>query len=538
MTHEYYDMLSRHRDSEQTAFVEDAGGDAIRYHDLFNAADGLAVQLNALLGEGNVAVGVYLPKSIAAVVSIFGVLAAHKAFVPIDPKTPWPRVDRIVESTRLRLVLVAPDIDEDALEWFGCRGVTTLAVHRSPGGVSCTLLGEGLGCDRFDDTPLADVPISHVLFTSGTTGTPKGVMIKVESQVAFTRCMARAFGHDPSTRWLSVSPLYFDVCTLDLLVEAHCGSTVVLMTPNAPPPEIVRALQQHRITHALLISSVLKMLASPLSGLERADLSALRALWYGGEACPVEALRTVKRVLPQLGFAQCYGPTEVCNNSTLYRFDDVPEDATGYMPLGRPLETVQAYVVGDDGRLVGPGGTGELFLGGVQVMAGYVADPEGSAARLTANRFDPDSPYPLYRTGDFVRLDEQGLLHFHGRKDDLVKLRGNRITLHEVQAAITSVPSVVDAIVYVGHDDIGGVLDSLNAIVVTSGPATQAGLRAALRARLPGYMVPDRLFIERDGTVPTKENGKLDRDALLRRHAADAGGAAGTSRATEAQPAH
>jgi amino acid adenylation domain-containing protein len=512
----YYQLLSRHRELDKDAFVEPGKG-RLSYRDLFDQADQLGGLLQGRLGGDNEAVGIFKRKSLSAVLAIFGVLAADKAFVPIDPKLPLERIRFILEQTGIRLVLVDEELDEASRTLFAEMNVLALSVDVVDGKMQ-----HALAQPHWDDrapVALSQAPLSHVLFTSGTTGVPKGVMIRRDSQIAFTRCMGDAFGHDLQTRWLSVSPLYFDVCTLDLFVEAYCGATVFLLPPNQPAPAVAKALEKHGITHTLLISSVIKMLASSQAGLERCDLSSLRALWYGGEACPIDALRRIKAIVPHITFAQCYGPSEVCNNATLFRFDDVPPSWEGYMPLGGPIDTVEAYLLDGDGRLIDGEGVGELYLGGIQVMAGYVSDTQATADALVPNNWNPASPHPwLYRTGDYLRRDADGLLHFHGRRDDLVKIRGNRVSLHEVQAAVNAMPGVLDTVLFVGKDDIGGTLDSLNAIVITSTPMDQASLRSGLRQRLPGYMVPDRFFIEEKTGVPMKENGKLDKAQLIRRY--------------------
>ncbi|TKC86272.1 amino acid adenylation domain-containing protein [Trinickia terrae] len=511
----YYSMLSRHRDSARPAFI-DAAGRAIRFNQLFEYADTIGQSLTRLLGDGNCAVGVLQDKSLTAVVSIFGVLAGNKVFVPISPTLPVSRRESIVKATSMRVVLVDYALDDAIALELTRLGLVLIFCSVDEDGLRLqvgnreVLAGEPAA-------PVFDAPLSHILFTSGTTGTPKGVMIKAESQAAFTRTMAAAFGHDSATRWLSVSPLYFDVVTLDLFVEVYCGATVYLYPPGLPAAELAYTLEKHAITDVLFISSVVKMLASEFSELKRRDLSYLRQLWYGGEPCPVEALRKIKQWVPQVGFAQCYGPTEVCNNSTLMRFDDVPSDRSGFMPLGKPIDSVEAYVVDADGQQLTAPGIGELYLGGVQVMAGYLGDPSGTAKKLLSNRFNPASPYPLFRTGDFVHLDADGLLWFHGRQDDLVKVRGNRISLHEVQAAIVSEPEVADAIVRVAPDSIGGFLDALEAVVICHQAIDKKTLTDRIRARLPAYMVPDRITIELRRDVPIKENGKLDRQQVLSR---------------------
>ncbi|GLU34061.1 AMP-binding protein [Trinickia caryophylli] len=511
----YYSMLSRHRASERPAFI-DAGGRLLSYHKLFEHADAIGQCLTRLLGDANCAVGVLQDKSLTAVASIFGVLAGNKVFVPISPGLPAARRDSIVRATSMKVVIVDYALADDVALELARLGLALVFCAVDEDGLRLHVANrESIGSEPA--AAIHDEPLSHILFTSGTTGTPKGVMIKAESQAAFTRTMAAAFGHNSSTRWLSVSPLYFDVVTLDLFVEAYCGSTVYLYQPGLPAAELAYTLEKHAITDVLFISSVVKMLASEFSELKRRDLSRLRQLWYGGESCPVEALRKIKQWLPHIAFAQCYGPTEVCNNSTLMRFDDVPPGHTGFMPLGRPIDSVEAYVVDTDGELLRGPGVGELYLGGVQVMAGYLGDAEGTAAKRVPNRFNPASPYPLFRTGDFVRLDADGLLWFHGRQDDLVKVRGNRISLHEVQAAFVSEPEIADAIVRVVPDSIGGFLDALEAVVICHRAIDKKALVERLRSRLPAYMVPDRIHIELRSDVPIKENGKLDRHQLLSR---------------------
>jgi len=508
-----YRLVSRHRRLDKPAYVTEEG-EAMSYRELFDNADELGAALVAWLGDVNCAVGIYQYKTLTAVVSIFGVAAAGKAFVPIDPKLPRDRIAHVVRSASLSLVLAGHDIPAEELTFFARLGVTV---------VPCVLRDGRLNfiadaSRTLHGASLSEHKLSHVLFTSGTTGLPKGVMIKEESQVAFVQTMARAFGHDVKTRWLSVSPLYFDVCTLDLFVEMYCGSTVALMRPNRAAHEIAEALEKFAITHVVLISSVVKMLASAYSGIERRDLSPLKELWYGGEACPVEALRKIKSLLPWIRFAQCYGPSEVCNNATLHRFDDVPADARGFMPLGRTIDSVEGYVVDGAGKLLEGPGIGELYLGGVQVMAGYVNDPAATGKSLVENRFNPSSPHKLYRTGDYVRVDGEGLMHFHGRKDELVKVRGNRVSLHEVQSAIVSLPSVTDAIVFVKGNAIAGVLDALNAVVISDEDLEPGEVKSRLKRILPGYMVPDQIHVEAKARVPIKENGKLDRSELLRKY--------------------
>jgi amino acid adenylation domain-containing protein len=443
-------------------------------------------------------------------------LAAHKAFVPIDPQFPVQRLKYIITQAAIRLVVVDSTIPCTTIDILKNVGVALLQYDLKSG--EAKLVYRPISLELKNAPPISGVQIAYILFTSGTTGNPKGVMIRNESQVEFVKRMASEFRHDLETRWLSVAPLYFDVSTLDMFVEVYSAATVILMPPNLMAHVLAEALEKFRITHVLLISSQIKMLASKFSGVEHRDLSRLQEIWYGGEACPVESLRQIHKMFPHISFVQGYGPTEVCNNSTIYRFNSIPDGLEGYMPLGRTLDSVEGYVIDENGNLLIGEGVGELLLGGVQVMEGYINDSELTATVLIYNRFNRSSQYKLYRTGDYVRVDAEGLLHFHGRKDDLVKVRGNRVSLHEVQAAIISLPSVLDAVVFVGENEVAGILDSLNAVVLMNSPMSANEIKMVLNERLPKYMVPDRIRVFKGNDIPIKENGKLDRGKVIALH--------------------
>ena len=512
MQSEFFDMITRHRGLDKVAFQED--GFAITHPELHRKAVALGSRLAALHGGANAPILIVQPKSINAIVSIFACVEAGLAFIPVDPKFPADRIAYILLASGARSVL-AGGFSEEETVFFRGQGTVILSYDWKDPEDGLEVDGDASKLDGVP--PVSASRISHIIFTSGTTGNPKGVMIKEESQVAFVREMAAAFRHDTSTRWLSVAPFYFDVFTLDLFVESYCGSTVFLVSPNIMPHQLAQALEQKGITHLVLISSHVKMLVSRFSGIEKRDLSKLKKLWYGGEACPVESLRALKRMFPHLEFAQCYGPSEVCNNATLHEFAEIPDSAQGYMPLGRTLSTVKGYVVDASGKLLQGLGTGELYLGGVQVMDGYVNDPELTRNLLIENPFEAGDPHKVYKTGDFVRVDENGLLSFHGRKDDLVKVRGNRISLHEVQSVMVSIEGVLDAAVFVKKDP--QLLDSMVAIIVSQRDLEVSAIREQVRAKLPTHSHPDKYVIAEHSKVPLKENGKVDRPKLIELYA-------------------
>lgn len=501
-----YRLISAQRALEKNALVFEP--EAISYGDLFARADRLAADLRDRVGS-NQPIGLFYRKSIGAVVSMLAILASDNFFVPIDPEFPEDRVAYIASVCGLAWVIVDGECEQATIP-----GMPANAGVISYSWKSGSVSHGGAVPSARKVNAISSERLSYVLFTSGTTGRPKGVMIREESQLAFVAEMARQFGHDAQTKWLSVSPLYFDVMTLDFFVELYCGSTIFMVDPNLQVRDLPAYIERYEITHAVLISSQLKMLVSRYSGVEGRNISSLRQLWYGGEPCPVGALRKLRDLVTGVEIAQCYGPSEVCNNATLNRLGMLEDEERAYMPLGWPLTTVDAVVVDENMKQISEG-TGELLLGGVQVMAGYAGDEEATRACMVDGAlFGAQTRF--YRTGDYVSVTNDGCLTFVGRRDHLVKLRGNRVSLHEVQAAILGIQDISDALVFVTKDSIAGTLDALNAIVLTErSDLTERSVKISLRQVLPKYMVPDRITLMSSSTAPVKENGKLDSEKLM-----------------------
>ncbi|MHB8623863.1 MAG: AMP-binding protein [Sulfuricaulis sp.] len=517
------EYLKRKSRSDQVAFIEPDVGE-ISYRELYVRAREFAAVLLEVCGSApEMRVAVVQEKGVSAAISIFGALEAGYSYVPLDPTFPESRLRLALQACSISVVVTSAD--DDSVVTAVARGLgisvveisekNNIAIVNPTNGTRLPLyLSEAdverllQACPKKRDTALA-----YMLFTSGTTGRPKAVMIRNDSLVAFIECTLEDFGYSDRTRWLSVSPLYFDVSTVDLFVQVAAGATVVLLKGIGFPNDLALALEKYRITDSLLVSSLLKMLASRFSGFEARNLSSLRSLFYGGEPCPVEVLRRIKQVIPQIWFAHGYGPSEVCNNSTLYRFSEIPDEYTHYMPLGKSIRTVESYVVNDDGALVSPGETGELLLGGVQVMEGYCNDPERTNCVLIPNKFNPSSPYKLYKTGDLVTLDTAGDLHFYGRRDDLIKSGGNLISLMEVQKSILACIGATDVHVFSEPDDI--FTNKVVAIIVSDdAEITPTKVAKKLADIIPHYMLPKEILIVRQDSVPVKGTGKIDVQSL------------------------
>jgi amino acid adenylation domain-containing protein len=355
--------------------------------------------------------------------------------------------------------------------------------------------------------------LAYVLYTSGSTGTPNGVAHTHASATAFVRWVQRRFEVVPDDVFSSHAPFHFDLSVSDLWASLGAGASVRLVsaTEGMIAPHLVRMIDAWGITVWYSVPSVL---ASMLEhGLERSPPRRLRVVLFAGEVFPVAQLRRLRRALPGATLANLFGPTEtnVCTYHVLG--PDLPDDRTEPLPIGVACEGLETFVLDDDGRPVDRAGVeGTLWVKGGHVMLGYWNAPGRTAAVL---RPDPRGlPGTACCTGDRVTLLAEGGYAFRGRRDHMVKVRGYRVELGDIEAALAAHPSVREAVAVPLADPAAG-----NRIVASvmprAGEAVDArGLRAFLGARLPSYMVPERLEVLRE--LPRTSTGKADRARLAR----------------------
>ncbi|MCR4441041.1 MAG: amino acid adenylation domain-containing protein [Peptococcaceae bacterium] len=483
----------------------------LSYRDLGDYSGRLAFLLKGNGVSYNDNVIILLEKSLEAVVSIFGVLKSGAAYVPVDYAIPPERLKHIISNCRPKFVIT----DSDGLDRLSriSRAANVLLVNKYDDSYDCYGFGDG-GKSGTNGRLLkrSEEDNAYVIYTSGSTGRPKGVMIRHKSVTAFTETVVNLVGYSQDTRFLNVSPLYFDASIVDLFCTLKAGGTVFLMKKFVWPNELVNALHKHRITDTLMVSSMLKLLVSRFSNIRDYKLDGLRTVWYGAEPCPTEVIRELKRLLPQVRFIHGYGPTETTHSATLYIFDQVPPGAGGFLPIGKPLPTVKAWALNERSQPVQPGETGELYIGGIQVMKGYCGDPEKTGEALVEIAVQRGEK--VYKTGDYVTVDEDGNYVFIGRRDDAVKVGGHLVYLSEVERALLAHENIRDAIVLADEDGLFNA--RLKAFVVCQEdrelPAEE--LVSYLRRKLPGYMIPQRFFFLSGAEIPRNKSGKIDRRAL------------------------
>ncbi len=498
---------------DRTAVVDRA--ESMTYRELDESSARLADELTARgAGPGN-RVGLYLDKSLHAIVAVWGVLRAGAAYVPLDVASPVKRVARIAENGDLCGILATPKRWSPLASALPLPPAFVGLARAAPRPVELGFAFETLGPSRVPPADRGARPEEHdpsraayILYTSGSTGQPKGVVLSHRAALSFVDWAAEATRLGPTDVVSSHAPLHFDLSAFDLFSTCRAGATVVLVPPelNAFPRNLADWIAQQRITVWYSVPSLLSRLA--LSGkLERHDWSHLRQIIFAGEIFPVAHLRRLREQIPGARYWNWYGPTET-NVCTAYAVDALSPEQTAPVPIGTGCANCKLLVLDDAGTVCGRGETGELYVSGPSLMTGYQAMPEATAHALVTRGEGTDGAL-WYRTGDLVCEDAAGLLHLLGRRDGMIKSRGYRIELGEIESILYQHPGVAEAAaVALPDEEIGHVIRAV--AVARSGQSLEAGdLRAFCADRLPAYMIP--LSIEVRGSLPRGNTGKVDR---------------------------
>ncbi|HEX3126552.1 MAG TPA: amino acid adenylation domain-containing protein, partial [Thermoanaerobaculia bacterium] len=458
-------------------------GESLTYAELDARADRLARRLAALGAGPETLVAICEPESLDRLVAVVGAFKAGAGYLPLDPTHPADRLRFMLEDSGARFLLARKSL----------LGIL-------PEGTARLVLLDEL--DERVEAPLPRVVpdnLAYVIYTSGSTGQPNGVLV---SHGAAAHLVRQAVGHfevEPGSRVLQVVSFSFDASVLETWMALVSGATLCIGTRESrmSGEALAELIRREAVTTAVLTPA-------GLGGLDPDGVPSLRVASVGGDRCPAElASRWAPPASGLRRLLNCYGPTEAAIYATLavcrgaYRREP---------PIGRPVANVRAHVLDARGRLAPVGVPGELCLGGDGLARGYLARPA-----LTAERFVPD-PFGaagerLYRTGDLVRRLPDGDLEFLGRVDGQVKIRGLRIEVGEIEAALGSHPAVAECAVLVRDS-------RLVAYVVASPSVPLSHLRDFLQSRLPEYMVPGSFrFLE---SLPLGPTGKVDRGALRR----------------------
>jgi len=498
------------------------GTERLSYRELDEFSSRLATVLRARAVRRGDRIGIYINKSIPSIVAIQGILKTGAAYVPLDPDAPPARLAFIIGNCGIRCLLTSTRNAARLAEMFPQENPLTLvvltdSVSEPPSGLRCPVVTwEEVRAAEVNDTPepVIDTDLAYILYTSGSTGVPKGVMISHRTSLTFVNWAHDTFAVRPGHRLSSHAPFHFDLSIFDIFVAFKAGAALALVPEGLStfPIRLAEWIEHNRISIWYSVPSVLSALV--LHGrLDRFRFADLRTVLFAGEVFPVKFLRQIMSALPYAEFYNLYGPTET-NVITYYKVPELPPDQTHPIPLGRACANMEVFGLDDEGQLITrPGQVGELYARGSCLAYGYWGDHEKTARSYVRNPLQTDFDERSYKTGDLVTLDTDANYLFLGRRDHMVKSRGYRIELGEIESALYSHPLVKEAAAVAVPDELIG--NRLRAFVVLSdgADATADELQRWCGERIPAYMVPEA--VEFRESLPKTSTGKTDKPALL-----------------------
>ena len=463
----------------------------LSYRELNRRANRLARHLRARGVGPEVPVGLFLERSVTLPVSVLAILKAGGVFVPLEPSYPDARLAFMIGDAEVPVFLTEQRL---AARLEGLAPDAACLIH-----VDSEAPEIDSASDADPDWPVAPEEIAYLIFTSGTTGTPKAVMVEHRGLAALLATCPRAFGLRAGDRMPCLAAFSFDIFLFELLAPLVVGGTSLLVERGAgqESERLIDALAGATILHA--VPALMRQVVETAH--TRREELPLRKIFVGGDAVPGRLLNDLAEVFPDAEVRVLYGPTEGTILCSSYR---VPKGG-GLPLLGRPLADATLRLINPAGRPVPIGVAGEILISGPGVARGYLRREQ-----LTAEKFPLIDGERAYRTGDLARFASDGNLEFLGRVDQQVKVRGFRVELGEVEAVVAEHPQVSEAVVGVSEDPFGD--RRLVAWVVPPEAAQADSLRSFLADRLPDYMVP--AVFQPLSALPLTAHGKIDRQAL------------------------
>lgn len=498
--------------------------DSLTYRQLERASTQLARVLKEVGCRRDDRVCLLMPKSLSAIVGILGILKADCAYVPIDPQSPAPRVRKIIDQCEPRLILCAGSVSALLEE--------VLNREDSPDKLLVGWVGRGqLQSDRvkvaftqteyesYPDTPIEykNTPAdpAYIMFTSGSTGIPKGVVITHANVAHYQQWATRYFNMQSTDKMSAHPPLHFDLSVMDIFCTLGVGAELHLVPYeiNLLPNKVADFMRQSELTQWFSVPSLLNYMAK-FDVVKERDFPALKRVLWCGEVLPTPTLIYWMKRLPCVSFTNLYGPTEATIASSYYTVPACPDDVKTSIPIGKACEGEELLVLDGTLQPVPVDEIGDLYIRGVGVSPGYWRDEQKTKTVFVSNPRGCNPNDRLYKTGDLARVGADGLVYFHGRSDTQIKSRGYRIELGEIEAALHAIPVLLQecAVVAIDADGFEGaticcayVPSDRNAIAVPV-------LRKALGAVLPQYMIPS-MFLSFE-KLPKNASGKIDRPKL------------------------
>ena len=453
-------------------------------------------------GQRKCPIVVYIEKSVKVLVSFMGIAYSGNFYSPIDVDMPARRVNRILEVLQPKLVITTralrPEFGKFDFSGEYLIYEDVLAAQTQADTERRALEAAG----RIIDTDLL-----YVLFTSGSTGIPKGVCITHRSVIDYTDWVTETFAISEGDRFGNQAPFYFDNSILDIYSTMKTGAELDIVPKKlfSQPVRLLEWIREREVDTVFWVPSAL-MVVSKLKAFRNVDLShTLKRVLFCGEVMPNKQLNIWRKYLPDVLYANLYGPTEITDACTCYIVDREFQDDES-LPIGVPMKNTEIMVLDSEDCLVTEAGvTGELCVRGTSLSTGYYNNPEKTAAAFVQNPLQTAYEEKVYRTGDLVQYNERGELIYLSRKDFQIKHMGHRIELGEIETAVSSLPEITMCCCL--YDERKSRI-----VLFSDKEFTKEEIGERLRTMIPDYMLPGKVIYMEE--MPLNANGKIDRVKL------------------------
>ncbi len=479
---------------DKEAFIDSSR--AISFEQLKQESDHIATKILSY-GFKKQPVIVYLDKSVEVISSFVGIAKSGNFYSPIDTGMPKVRIDKIIDT--LNPVAIITDKKHiDDVKTFSTNALTIVYEDTLQGIVESDLIAKAM-------EQTLDSDLVYVLFTSGSTGVPKGVMISHRGLIDFTNWATDELKIDESFVFGNQTPFYFSFPIYEIYCTIKNGCTTYIIPQElfSEPANLMKYLDDNQITAIIWVPSALCMI-SAFRALNSPHVNSLKHIWFGAEVMPIKQLNKWIKAYPDVEYINLYGPTEVTDTASAYKVDrEFEEDE--FLPIGVPCRNKEILLLNDDGALARPGEIGEICVRGSGIAYGYYNDALRSSEAFVQNPLNTVYPEIIYRTGDLGKTNQYGELVYVSRKDFQIKHMGRRIELGEIETNISSLNNV----------ELCCCLYDANKKKIYafySGSACAEDLADKLKTKIPDYMLPNK-WIHLD-VMPLNLNGKTDRQKL------------------------
>lgn len=487
---EYLDKTVE-RVPDKIAFASEK--EQLTFRELYEGVNAIGSKL-LQIGMKKEAVLVYMEKSPSEIQAFLGVIAAGCYYVPLDEEMPARRMELIIENTHARTLICDENTKKlvDKINYAG----NILLIEEIRRAEKSPLELASARRKSIDTDPI------YVLFTSGSTGIPKGVVGHHRGVIDYIDQLSDVLEVQEDSIFGNQSPFYFDACMKDIFPTIKYGSTTYLIPKQlfSMPLKLVQYLNEHRINTICWVVSALTMI-SAFGTFEMELPEYLRTIAFGSEVFPIRQFNIWKQALPNTRFINLYGPTECTGMSCFYHADRL-FDENEVIPIGKPFENTEILVLKEDGTLAGEDEAGEIYIRGTCVTHGYYNNPEKTREVFVQNPLNKSYPETVYRTGDIAKYNAQGELIFLSRKDYQIKHMGHRIELGEIEADVQFIEEInMCCVIYAKEDE--------KIVLFYVGKIDKRTLTQQLKEQLPRYMIPN-VIIQVDN-LPLTANGKMNR---------------------------